>query len=1127
MSDSSSVTVAVRIRPLIPSETAKGCQEILEVYEDINQIKIKTSDKAFSYNYVCNHNISQKDFYDTCVKNLIGNLFKGYNVTILAYGQTGSGKTHSMGTAYNGDDNVGIIPRAVREIFDYVKDNFGYEFSVSVSFIEIYQEVVYDLLANRPREQCSVELREDVKGIIIPGLTEEIVKTPLEALEFLTKGSQGRAMASTNMNSQSSRSHAIYTVNISMLKKDDSNQNKTARFHLVDLAGSERQKKTGATGQTFKEGVNINKGLLALGNVISALGDEKTQNNYICYRDSNLTRLLKDSLGGNSITLMIACVSPADYNLEETLSTLRYADRARKIKNKPIVNQDPKAAEINKLQKVIQQLRLELVGQGGPIICPAEMELLKKELNDTKTKYRLLNVQLGTCLNENGILHEKLHMVDLIPELMNKLKAIIDECNELLVLNENSGGDGDENNYYKEKIVKFKELFIQLSDIYNEQMKIVKDITKQENENFQLESTNDSQSEHELSEQQEGHTAQQLALNNEFQEVRRQLAMKERLVKCMESNVMFIDPNIITDCESKIAVLEKEKEELLQQLKNVQTNGPSKISENRRKRVQGLEDEILDLKRKVIDHEKLLKHKKTDEEKIKKLNGEILTMKQNKVTLMRKIRQESDRFRTWKLQKERDVLKLKEQDRKRQNQIVKMEMMHTRQQNVLKRKVEEAAAVNKRLKESLAKRKTVADKRQGKNEKIGEWIQQELEVYVNILEAEAAIPNLIEDRGNLQKQLDFLKADPDVEDNEDAVNQISDEIELRTAQITDLQQKLLDSQEDIRSQTRFDNIQSMLEAKHALKMMFDSVAEIKRGTFTAESKVQDQNREIENLKKQNAILERKIKENEKFKCELIQEYEEKMLLLLGHGDIESKDDQLKECIEMQKRSIQMLEMKEAQLIIEIQTLKDTVQKNVAAAALDVTFEKPKRPKTKHVSLKVPINEKSEVSKEDNDETQETNQEKDENKTPQSAVYKLKETLTQNNLFTPDFEPEDNVVNDPDWHKTPLARKLKANREVLERPKRTSEGGCSCKTNCSSRNCGCRKTGRVCDERCKCRVEKCTYRQDNFNQNGSTEQTMQEDDDDDDFLVQPPKLNVDESLSRIKRKKRAKQETLRL
>lgn len=182
-----------------------------------------------------------------------------------------------------------------------------------------------------------------------------------EVLQALTKGSAGRATASTNMNSQSSRSHAVFTIYISMQNKENCSENKTAKLQLVDLAGSERQKKTGAVGTTFKEGVNINKGLLALGNVISCLGDENKQGGFVPYRDSSLTRLLKDSLGGNSMTLMIACVSPADYNLEETLSTLRYADRARKIKNKPIVNEDPKLAEINQLKKTIRELKLQII----------------------------------------------------------------------------------------------------------------------------------------------------------------------------------------------------------------------------------------------------------------------------------------------------------------------------------------------------------------------------------------------------------------------------------------------------------------------------------------------------------------------------------------------------------------------------------------------------------------------------------------------------------------------------------------------------------------------------------------------------------------------------------------------
>merc|ERR1719411_597505 len=168
------------------------------------------------------------------------------------------------------------------------------------------------------------------------------------------------------MNAHSSRSHAIFTLTVISNPKNLPSAKTSAKFHMVDLAGSERQKKTKAKGDRLKEGININMGLLSLGNVISALGEEnRGANSHIPYRDSKLTRLLQDSLGGNSHTLMIACVSPADSNLEETISTLRYADRARKIKNKPIVNKDPRNEELSRLRNQVQQLQMQLLGRGG------------------------------------------------------------------------------------------------------------------------------------------------------------------------------------------------------------------------------------------------------------------------------------------------------------------------------------------------------------------------------------------------------------------------------------------------------------------------------------------------------------------------------------------------------------------------------------------------------------------------------------------------------------------------------------------------------------------------------------------------------------------------------------------
>nr|CAI5848947.1 unnamed protein product [Callosobruchus analis] len=361
--DNSSVKVAVRVRPLVESEMQKGSRNVIEVLDSQIIVKNPFKENRFTFNYAFDSTTDQSVFYDACIQPLIRNLFKGFNITILAYGQTGSGKTHTMGTAHTEHQDAGVIPRVGQEIFEQIRDNFSYSINVTVSFVELYQESLFDLLSTRPREQSTLEIREDNRGIIIPNLTELPVASVNEILKILQQGSAGRITGSTAMNSHSSRSHAIFTINLSMSSKSDG-ENKQARLNLVDLAGSERLKKTGAIGTTLKEGININKGLLVLGNVISYLGDEKTKNGYIPYRDSNLTRLLKDSLGGNSITLMIACISPADYNLDETISTLRYADKARKIQNKPIVNQDPKLAEINELKRTIQQLRLQIVGQG-------------------------------------------------------------------------------------------------------------------------------------------------------------------------------------------------------------------------------------------------------------------------------------------------------------------------------------------------------------------------------------------------------------------------------------------------------------------------------------------------------------------------------------------------------------------------------------------------------------------------------------------------------------------------------------------------------------------------------------------------------------------------------------------
>lgn len=245
------------------------------------------------------------------------------------------GGTYTANQEY--EPSMGIIPRVIRLLFEEEQQRHDWDFILKVSYLEIV------------------------------GLTERNVTCAPETASCPEQRNSSRTVGSTAMNSQSSRSHAVFTICIDQRMKNDKNCSFHCKLHLVDLADSERQKKTEAEGDRLKEGININRGLLCLGNIINALGDENKKGGLVPCKDSKLTRLLQDSLGGNSHTLMIACVSPGDSNLEETLNTLRYADRARKIKNKPTVNMDPQAAELHQLKQQLQLLLLQAHGGTLPV----------------------------------------------------------------------------------------------------------------------------------------------------------------------------------------------------------------------------------------------------------------------------------------------------------------------------------------------------------------------------------------------------------------------------------------------------------------------------------------------------------------------------------------------------------------------------------------------------------------------------------------------------------------------------------------------------------------------------------------------------------------------------------------
>ncbi|XP_058511850.1 kinesin-like protein KIF21A isoform X10 [Ochotona princeps] len=396
--DESSVRVAVRIRPQLAKEKIEGCHICTSVTPGEPQVFLG-KDKAFTFDYVFDIDSQQQQIYTQCIEKLIEGCFEGYNATVFAYGQTGAGKTYTMGTGFDVnivEEEQGIISRAVKHLFKSIEEKKATaiknglpppDFKVNAQFLELYNEEVLDLFdttrdIDSKNKKSNIRIHEDsTGGIYTVGVTTRTVNTESEMMQCLKLGALSRTTASTQMNVQSSRSHAIFTIHVCQTRAcpqtdaENATDNKmisessqmnefetlTAKFHFVDLAGSERLKRTGATGERAKEGISINCGLLALGNVISALGDKSKRATHVPYRDSKLTRLLQDSLGGNSQTIMIACVSPSDRDFMETLNTLKYANRARNIKNKVVVNQDRASQQINALRSEITRLQMELM----------------------------------------------------------------------------------------------------------------------------------------------------------------------------------------------------------------------------------------------------------------------------------------------------------------------------------------------------------------------------------------------------------------------------------------------------------------------------------------------------------------------------------------------------------------------------------------------------------------------------------------------------------------------------------------------------------------------------------------------------------------------------------------------
>uniref|UniRef100_H2SBR4 Kinesin family member 4 n=1 Tax=Takifugu rubripes TaxID=31033 RepID=H2SBR4_TAKRU len=1077
------VRVALRCRPLVPKEINEGCQCCLTFVPGQPQVIVGT-EKAFTYDYVFDPTAEQEEVFSTAVALLLNGFFKGYNATVLAYGQTGSGKTFSMGGAYTSaqesDHSVGVIPRVIRRIFEEQKKRTDCEFCLSVSYLEIYNEDILDLLCASKDKPISI--REDPKeGIKIVGLTERQVVSASEMVGCLELGNSARTVGSTAMNAASSRSHAIFTVTLEQRRGTDKSDSIVSKLHLVDLAGSERQKKTKAEGDRLKEGISINRGLLSLGNVISALGDESKKNVFVPYRDSKLTRLLQDSLGGNSHTLMIACISPADSNMEETINTLRYADRARKIKNKPVVNIDPRAAEMNRLKKQVQELQVMLLhARGGVTPVPESSgnvkNLLEKNhaLQDENNK---LSRELSEAAGQTAVMFEKIIMTEQANEkLQSKLEQLqqhaactVDLERVLTTL---------EDQELKENV----EVMRNLQEVILELKGVATTASKDSPEAFTT-----------------LHALRQAQLSKELIELNKVLGLKEAFMKKMCQNDSQLEPmqsehqkNVQT-LQTAVDSLQKEKDELVLALQSAKKDtNQAKLSEQRRKRLQELEGQLGDMKKKLLEQSKLLKVKESSVQKVSKLVQEIQAMKTQRTQLMRQMREDSEKFRNWKSKKDKEVLQLKEKDRKRQYELLKLERDFEKQANVLRRKTEEAAAANKRLKDALQKRSEVAEKRkdlqnrgmEGAAARIKTWVLNEVEVMVSTEEARRHLNDLLEDRKVLAQEINHLKQQMEAGhrpaskirrrtliiselENQGAletplnkqVENLETEIGLRNAQIADLQQKVLAADSEGRLKQRIDGITSIVEAKCALKLLMAELVSAKTANAKLESEVKQEKGNTQDLRKMLAdernVMSTMDMEHQQQLVELEQGHQEKVLYLLNQLQNKSicesseKQTQKDEDAERANELLQRLKLQEE----ELQQLREQSQKLV---------EQNEQYKQKFSWLQMASTKKvltPTLSTENAmDDSFEYLPPKPKGKRFTTAKAPQNTTINMEELMSP--SEEESEEEEDEWRP-----------EKPEKGRRVSKK-CVCKGRCSNKQCRCRKGKMSCGENCQCDHEKC-------------------------------------------------------
>ncbi|XP_031616973.1 kinesin-like protein KIF21A isoform X2 [Contarinia nasturtii] len=882
------VRVAVRIRPQIPREIIDMCRICTQVTPNEPQI-ILGADKAFTYDFVFDVNSTQSDIYQECVERLVDGAMKGYNATVLAYGQTGSGKTFTMGTGFETEtheDQEGIIPRAVRHLFSSIgnlKENPYDEngvcmdmlqFSVGAQFMELYNEEIIDLLDPYNKTKQYKITSDSAGAINVPDATIKPIHGPQDAMRCLQQGALARTTASTQMNAQSSRSHAIFTILIKRQRRISGEENNlmeddletlTAKFHFVDLAGSERLKRTGATGERAKEGISINSGLLSLGNVISALGDSTKKATHIPYRDSKLTRLLQDSLGGNSQTLMIACVSPSDRDFMETLNTLKYANRARNITNKVVVNQDQSSRTISLLRREIAALQMELI----------EYKQGKRTMDSEG------NSTLTDTFHENAmLLADNKRLQQRIKAMQETINNVTEKNVDLIAEKESSEWTSSTSNdksvtelvgrYIKEieklraKLIESEQMYQQLKKTVNtarknlitfadtEDVEDVIDLAKRklekEREMFMskslpgfpdnstsIDNENESDSDEDSDESEEKVCQEDLIDISEDIELKSKLIEQLEMTKNRMEKMRQIYEEKLNVLNSKIINTQRERDQVLANMtasiggttNSTTTNDKTKkVREEYERKINDMQKELKKLQMAQREHARQHREIQAQETQLRTLKAELSELKSAKIKLIKRMNEQMSRHKEAETRKAREIAQLRKEQRKQSNAIKSLQTQSAAKDQVLKRRIEEVAALKRDRRSHLSqkaagrlppkKTPVIFNPKQARTkwETLQRTINRAARTKQTMFELESELERLVAERESLIKDLNAVKRRQKTEDTPELASEedtLKSSLRFVQENITQVQHSIVEIEDGKQSTSDTQNIQNLLE----------------------------------------------------------------------------------------------------------------------------------------------------------------------------------------------------------------------------------------------------------------------------------------------------------------------------